>query len=55
MMRALEEAIERLRELPEQEQHAAAMAVFAYLTADDRNDQLIADENAGAPRMQVEG
>jgi hypothetical protein len=50
----LEEAINRLRELPEEEQDAAAMAVFAYLTADDRYDQLIPDETAGAPRVQIE-
>jgi hypothetical protein len=54
MTRVLEEAISRLRELPEEEQEAAAMAVFAYLTGDDRCDQLILDETAGAPRMQVE-
>jgi hypothetical protein len=50
----LDEVINRLRELPEEEQEVAAMAIFAYITNDDRNDQLIPEETASAPYAQVE-
>jgi len=32
----LDEAIERLRELPEEDQDAAAAAIFAYISSDER-------------------
>lgn len=39
MSRLLEQAIEQLRELPEDEQDYAADAVFAYLASDERQYQ----------------
>jgi hypothetical protein len=55
MTRVLEEAINRLRELPEEEQDAAAFAVFAYLTADDRNEPTNVDDTETAPRSRFNG
>lgn len=40
MSALLEEAIEQLRELPEDEQNAAAEALFAYIASDERQYQL---------------
>jgi hypothetical protein len=37
MTQLLEEAIETLRELPEDEQDAAADAVFVYISSDERH------------------
>jgi hypothetical protein len=48
MTRTLEEAIESLRELPEEEQDAAATAIFAYISNDERHD-LFSTELAGRP------
>jgi hypothetical protein len=48
MTRTLEEAIESLRELPEEEQDAAAAAIFAYISNDERHD-LLSTELAGRP------
>jgi hypothetical protein len=36
MTRSLQEAIEHLKDLPEEEQDAAADAVFAYMASDER-------------------
>jgi hypothetical protein len=36
MTKLLDEAIDQLRELPDEEQDAAADAVFAYISNDDR-------------------
>ena len=36
MTKLLEEAIDQLRELPEEEQDAAADALFAYISSDQR-------------------
>lgn len=40
MSALLDEAIEQLRELPEEEQDAAADALFAYITSDERQYRL---------------
>lgn len=37
MTKLLEEAIEQLRELPEEQQDAAADALFAYIASDERD------------------
>jgi len=47
MTRTLEEAISRLRELPEEEQDAAAMVIFAYISSDERNEPLQLGDAAG--------
>jgi hypothetical protein len=36
MTKLLEEAIEQLRELPDEDQDAAADALFAYISSDER-------------------
>jgi hypothetical protein len=41
MTRLLDEAIETLRELPEEEQDAAADALFAYISSDERQHRLL--------------
>jgi len=55
MTRLLEEAINRLRELPEEERDAAAMALFTYLTADDRSEVMNVDDTKMAPPTQFNG
>ena len=40
MTQLIEEAIEMLRELPEDRQDAAADALFAYISSDERQDRL---------------
>jgi hypothetical protein len=41
MTRRLDEAIETLRDLPEDEQDAAASALFAYISSDDRRTNCV--------------
>ena len=41
MSALLDEAIEQLRELPEEEQDAAADALFAYIASDERQYKLL--------------
>jgi hypothetical protein len=41
MSALLDEAIEHLRELPEDEQDAAADALFAYIASDERQYRLL--------------
>jgi hypothetical protein len=43
MTKLLEEAIKVLRELSEDEQDAAANALFAYFSTDQRHDHLSTD------------
>jgi hypothetical protein len=50
MTRLLDEAIETLRDLPEDEQDAAADALFAYISSDEREYQL-RPEHAEAVRL----
>jgi hypothetical protein len=51
MSQLLEEAIKTLRELPEDEQDAAADAVFVYISSDDRHHRLIEDSPASSLRI----
>jgi hypothetical protein len=44
MTRSLQEAIEHLKDLPEEEQDAAADAVFAYMASDERQYVLRPDQ-----------
>ena len=46
MTKLLEEAIEQLRDLPEEEQDAAADALFAYISSDERHYALRPDQVA---------
>jgi hypothetical protein len=48
MSKALQEAIEQLRELPEEDQDAAAAAIFAYIFNDNRDEHLSVDERLSA-------
>ena len=50
MTRLLDEAIETLRDLPEDEQDAAADALFAYISSDEREYRLH-PEQAEAVRL----
>jgi len=52
MPKLLEEAIDRLRELPEEEQDAAADALFAYISSDDRHYTLRPDQAADVRRIR---
>ena len=52
MTRLLEEAINELRNLPEEEQDAAADALFAYITSDQRQYQLRPDQVAEVHRIR---
>lgn len=44
MTTLLDEAIERLRELPDDEQNAAADVLFAYIASDDTAHELRSDQ-----------
>jgi hypothetical protein len=44
MSKLLEQAIETLRELPEDEQDAAADALFTYISSDERQYHLSSDQ-----------
>ena len=52
MSKLLEEAIEQLRELPEEEQNAAADVVFAYVSSDERQYHLRPDQIKEVRRIQ---
>lgn len=52
MSKLLEEAIEQLRELPEEEQNAAADVVFAYVSSDERRHHLRPDQVREVRRIQ---
>jgi hypothetical protein len=43
-MKLLDEAIEQLRELPEDEQERAAEVLFAYISSEERQHHLSADQ-----------
>ena len=49
MTQLLEEAIATLRELSDDEQDAAALALFAYISGDDRDQLLSAGDGQRAP------
>ncbi len=52
MSQLLEEAIETLRELPEDEQDAAADALFAYISSDERHYRLRPDQAEEVRRVR---
>jgi toxin ParE1/3/4 len=52
MTKLLQEAIETLRELPEDEQNAAADVLFAYISSDDRQYNLRPDQAEAVRRIE---
>ena len=52
MSRLLDEAIETLRDLPEDEQDAAADVLFAYIADDERQYRLRPDQADAVRRIQ---
>ena len=52
MTKLLEQAIEELRNLPEEEQDAAADALFAYISSDERQYRLRPDQVAEVHRIR---
>jgi hypothetical protein len=52
MTKLLEEAIEELRNLPEDEQDAAADVLFAYISSDDRQYHLGPHQAAEVQRIR---
>jgi len=52
MSRLLDEAIETLRDLPEDEQDAAADALFAYISSDERQYRLRPDHAEAVRRIR---
>jgi hypothetical protein len=52
MTRLLEQAINELRNLPEDEQDAAADALFVYMSSDERQYQLRSDQVADMHRIR---
>ena len=51
MTKLLEEAIDQLRNLPDEEQDAAAHVVFSYIANDDRQFVLTPDQIAEVRRI----
>lgn len=52
MTKLLQEAIETLRDLPEDEQDAAADVLFAYISSDERQYRLRPDQAEAVRRIQ---
>jgi hypothetical protein len=52
MTKLLEEAINALRDLPEDKQDAAADALFAYMSSDERQYRLRPDQVAEVHRIR---
>jgi hypothetical protein len=52
MTRSLEEAINELRNLPKEEQDAAADVLFAYITSDERQYSLAPHQVAEVQRIR---
>ncbi|MGO9006462.1 MAG: hypothetical protein ACLQIQ_15185 [Beijerinckiaceae bacterium] len=52
MSKLLEQAIETLRELPEDEQDAAADALFTYISGDERRYHLSSDQAEAVRRIR---
>jgi hypothetical protein len=52
MSKLLDQAIEQLRDLPEEEQNAAADAVFAYVSSDERQYHLRPDQISEVRRIR---
>jgi hypothetical protein len=54
MTRHLDEAIDTLRDLPEEDQDAAADVLFAYMSNDDRHYRLQSDQAEAVRRIRGE-
>jgi hypothetical protein len=52
MSTLLDEAIEQLRELPEEEQDSAAEALFAFISSDERQYRLLPHQISEVHRIQ---
>jgi hypothetical protein len=52
MSRLLDEAIETLRDLPEEDQDAAADVLFAYISNDERHYRLQPDQAEAVRRIR---
>jgi hypothetical protein len=52
MTKLLEEAIEHLRELPEEEQDGAAEALFAFISSEERQYRLMPHQITEVRRIQ---
>jgi hypothetical protein len=52
MSRLLDEAIETLRDLPEEDQDAAADVLFAYISNDERQFRLLPDQAEAVRRIR---
>jgi len=52
MTKLLDEAIEHLRDLPEEEQDSAAEALFAFISSDERQYRLLPQHVSEVQRIQ---
>jgi hypothetical protein len=52
MSTLLDEAIEQLRDLPEEEQDSAAEALFAFISSDERQYRLLPHQVSEVQRVQ---
>jgi hypothetical protein len=52
MTKLLDEAIEHLRDLPEEEQDSAAEALFAFIFSDERQYRLLPQQVSEVQRIQ---
>jgi hypothetical protein len=52
MTKLLDEAIEHLRDLPEEEQDSAAEALFAFISSDERQYRLLPHQVSDVQRIQ---
>jgi hypothetical protein len=52
MTKLLDEAIEHLRDLPEEEQDSAAEALFAFISSDEREYRLLPHQVSEVQRIQ---
>jgi hypothetical protein len=52
MTKLLDEAIEHLRDLPEEEQDSAAEALFAFISSDERQYRLLPHQVSEVQRIQ---
>jgi hypothetical protein len=52
MTKLLDEAIEHLRDLPEEEQDSAAEALFAFISSDERQYRLLPHQVTEVRRIQ---
>lgn len=53
MTKSLEEAIQHLRDLPEEEQDSAAEALFAFISSDERQYRLLPHRVTEVRRIQL--